>query len=593
MSKLIDRKDSIKISRGLKSEAKFLSLYELGYAVDTKELLLMTPSGLLPLNNYVDISGLQVSSDNRLMTADKTIVGSINSVVRLVSALDEVIKSNSTSIDVIKKTMDNLIIDAGNSNAEIVDARTDNHGNNYSKLGDRLDHISDILSTSQEDLTTSQATIVSNLRNTEGFISKLVEVTKTYTDNFSKLKYGNTYTAYDKVVTQVDGKYELDCSSFISLLIHGVTYHNSRYNGNETNKTSPLFFNNIDSNKYRYANQIAKYCVDNGYHFYPNSDLSNIRAGDLVFFSWRDKEGDEFHENAFMKIDHVAMYLDRKNDNIHRTIQYERYTPEFMYDASNDYMSQCILVARLPFANIENYSTSNIVVNGNSRKECTNSIEVGTYYLSEPLVPGELYTLSLNGKVLTDNCYFLVQVSGSTVYSDYGRDSTDGTLSFYFIYTGSVPSYELKLLVGCTDSNNLKRSAYVNWCIVNRGYRLVNSTPQFSGVYNSRELALTDYIKDKLIDNHAVMYKVVETTTHYAVTLNLAVDKDFLSNEIVIGNLHSSISSTVRLPCNLVDSDNNSSNGILQFKWNGEISIIKYDSKSRWKYAMSSGIVFK
>ena len=52
----------------------------------------------------------------------------------------EVESTTSRQVD-LENTFDQLIINAGNSNAEIVDARVKNDGTSYSKLGDRLDGI--------------------------------------------------------------------------------------------------------------------------------------------------------------------------------------------------------------------------------------------------------------------------------------------------------------------------------------------------------------------------------------------------------------------------------------------------------------------
>ena len=41
----------------------------------------------------------------------------------------------------LENTFDQLVINAGNSNAEIVDARVKSDGTSYSKLGDRLDSV--------------------------------------------------------------------------------------------------------------------------------------------------------------------------------------------------------------------------------------------------------------------------------------------------------------------------------------------------------------------------------------------------------------------------------------------------------------------
>lgn len=531
----------------------------------------------------------------------KEVRGSIHDGIDAINK--EVESTTSRQVD-LESTFDQLVINAGNSNAEIVDARVKSDGTSYSKLGDRLNEVDLQLEHNKNELGTkaNYKTVVSNLRNTEGIINQIVSVCKSYTDNFDKIVYGNTYTAWDKTVQTVNGKYELDCSSFINLLIHGVKFHNSRYNGKDDNYGSPLFFHGIDSYEYRLANQIAKFCVENGYAFEPNEDFSNIRAGDLVFYSWKGFETNpedytqaqiDFHNNAFMKIDHVAMYLDQKNDSIYQTIQFESYTPNFFYDVNHEYMSQAILVARLPFANVENYDNKNMIVNGNKKQVCENSITVGKYYLNKQLEKGKMYSLSVNGRIDTENSYFIVQANGKTIHSDYGRNITNGTVLFYFVYSQDEPATDITIYIGSTDTGNTQRNGHVNWCTLNEGYRIISDKSQNTGVYNKRELPLTDWIKSKIQDGFGACYDMVETETHYIINLNLPVNEDFSTSEIQIGNLGTTISKTIRIPCSFLSYNNTSSNGALQVKHSGEISIIKYNSSDTWRHAFASGIVVK
>ena len=174
-----------------------------------------------------------------------------SSIYNGIEAINKEVENTTGRQVSLENTFDQLIINAGNSNAEIVDARVKSDGTSYSKLGDRLDETDLELENNKNKINTKANidTVVSNLYNTEGFINKILDVCQTYTDNFDKLVYGNVYTAWDDTVQTVNGKYELDCSSFINLLIHGVKFHNSRYNGKDDNYGSPLFFNNIDSYK--------------------------------------------------------------------------------------------------------------------------------------------------------------------------------------------------------------------------------------------------------------------------------------------------------------------------------------------------------
>jgi hypothetical protein len=444
-------------------------------------------------------------------------------------------------------------------------------------------------------------TVVSNLRNTEGFINEIFRVCQTYTDNFDLLVYGNRYTAWDSVVQTVNGKYELDCSSFINLLIHGVEFQKSRYAGNDDNTCNPLFFNSIDSYEFRLANQIAKYCVDNGYAFVPSS-LEEIQAGDIVFYSWSgyDENPEEytqaeidFHNNAFMKIDHVAMYLARKNDTFHHTIQYEQYTPQFLFTVSEGYMEEAVLVARLPFASIQENDTADLIVNGNTKKTCDNANVVGKYYLSKSLKKGKMYTMVIDGQIDTDECYFVIQdPQWNTLYSDNGVEHLfNGTRVIHFLYQGEGVNV-INISLGAPSHVSATRNGCVNWCSLYEGYKITIPDKQGSSSSHIRELQIRQNIKDVMLNDYAFTNSLIEYDSYYLVNLNLTVNTDYKSNPIIIGDIEK-LSITQRIPCVLISHDNVVTGGAIQFNTTGEIMVVKYDSDATWRHAIASGIIVK
>ena len=68
----------------------------------------------------------------------KDVRGSIHDGIDAINK--EVEGTTKRQID-LESTFDELIINAGNSNAEIVDARVKSDGTSYSKLGDRLNEV--------------------------------------------------------------------------------------------------------------------------------------------------------------------------------------------------------------------------------------------------------------------------------------------------------------------------------------------------------------------------------------------------------------------------------------------------------------------
>lgn len=477
--------------------------------------------------------------------------------------------------------------------------------NNYVKvIGDFGEEIKGI----DTQLQTVAKAVISNLHNSEGIIQKIMDVCKTYTNHFSEIVYGNRYTAYDSVVQQVDGKWELDCSSFQNLLIHGVTFENSRYNGNSINKGNPLFFHGIDSTKYRLANQMAKYGVENGYAFYPNEDFSNIEAGDLVFYSWKGYDTNpenytqaqiDFHNNAFMKIDHVTMYLGKKNDSTYQTIQYEQYTPQFFYDVNQNYMSQAVLVVRFPFANVENIQ-GNLVSKPNDIKQNTTGSANGVYKLKTKLEPGKIYTCCLNLNLTLPNTYIVLRTStGTTLYSDYGRVWNDSNkdYKFHFICPQNVNIDEIHIGVGYSGEGTVtNRPCTTNYFYLYDGYKrditkeLVNTYPI------TTDITLTGEISGLLNSNMSPIYKVIEFDTYYHITINIPLTTEKNGN-LVIGSIGKKMGNTCRIPCNLIGSDGVTSyNAILQISGTsatGDVIIMPISSTIQYKYVMASGIMFK
>lgn len=471
----------------------------------------------------------------------------------------------------------------------------------------RMNHIEDgIYNLDNKIEDKIKSTIVSSIHNSEGIIQKIMDVCKTYTDHFDEIVYGNTYTAWDSTVQQVDGKWELDCSSFQNLLIHGVTFENSRYNGNSENKGNPLFFQGIDSSTYRLANQMAKYAVENGYAFKPNKDFSNIEAGDLVFFSWDDytlengytQEQIDFHNNAFMNIDHVAMFLSKKNDTIYQTIQYEENTPEFFFNVSEkNYMSKAVLVARFPFANVENVP-ENIIADPTTKKtnkDDSSTYTIGRYKLERKLEAGKLYTICMRALLETEDTYITIQNpnTGTTLYSDWGRIWTEGTKENKFYFLCPEETDEIRISIA-SNSNATIRVGTIEWCCLYEGYKrdIVKTLQLYPNIYN---LSIKDEIIADLDTNKSPIYKVVEYANHYLLNINIPLNTS-RTGELYIGEIGKKLGNTCRIPCNLITSDNIPYNAILQISGlseTGEIQIIPYNLSIEYSNIMVTGIMIK
>lgn len=442
--------------------------------------------------------------------------------------------------------------------------------------------------------------LLSNIHNSEGFIQKLADVCKTYTDHFAEFVYGNVYTAYDSETKQVDGKWQLDCSSFQNLLIRGVTFENSRYAGKEKNVDDPMFFTKFDGYDFRLANQMAKWLYDNGYTFAPAADYSNIEPGDLVFYSWPETTG-EFHEQAFMHIDHVAMFLQKKNDGIYQTIQYEQYTPNFFYDVDEDYMSGAVLAARLPFAMVEN-TGDNVALNSDKLAALANSSgnQLAEYSLSRPMTPGKMYTCCFKGTVQTEGAYFLLHSSNYvTLFSNSGEvwSGKEKEYKFSFICPNGLQDYT-KIRLMCTGGGSNRTASAKNFCVY-EGFKRVYTDTSVPEVYPIfREFALADDIKNDLDSNMAPSSYILEYKDCYLLSLNIPL-KTIRNGNTLLGSLGVRLSETRRLPANLVVDDDGiitHYDGYVQISSgsaSGEMYVGTWNSSHKYQYIMANGMIVK
>lgn len=142
---------------------------------------------------------------------------------------------------------------------------------------------------------------------------------------------------------------------------------------------------------------------DKGYCFKPNKDYSNIAPGDIIFVSFKTRDGSSFHDNAYLKIDHCLLVLGFK-DKTHLTCLHtsEQSTMRFYdvcvsqspYDSSskNSYNDGIVLVGRIP------YQACGVL---GSIPVCSNYDNVTTSSTSN----GFLKTITLNETLKTNSTY--------------------------------------------------------------------------------------------------------------------------------------------------------------------------------------------
>ena len=65
-------------------------------------------------------------------------------------------------------------------------------------------------------------------RNTDGAVNALLETALSYV-NREVFQYGNHHTLFNTDSTAQNGKFEIDCSSFVAACLQGITFGNSKY----------------------------------------------------------------------------------------------------------------------------------------------------------------------------------------------------------------------------------------------------------------------------------------------------------------------------------------------------------------------------
>lgn len=156
--------------------------------------------------------------------------------------------------------------------------------------------------------------------NDEILTNELLRTAHTYFENADKLVYdihrAHDVMRLDRDPVSKDGLLGPSvCSSLVNLSLMGVEYKDSRYvAGNALNKkTYPWgntwLYDHIERYEGYNANELAMAMYKQGMFYTPNDDLSNIRRGDILFFSEKPEErGNKAEDYNFLHIFHNAVY---------------------------------------------------------------------------------------------------------------------------------------------------------------------------------------------------------------------------------------------------------------------------------------------
>ena len=151
------------------------------------------------------------------------------------------------------------------------------------------------------------------VQNTDGAITHMINTGLTYAERDNEFVYGNelvlnSSNPNNRGAKNENGKWELDCSSFINALLQDIPFDKSAYVHGGVNYPSSrgYKFSSEDSASggRLLAHDIGKYAYDRGWTFEPNDDYSNVQVGDLLFYQNSDVEG------FWREISHINVVTD-------------------------------------------------------------------------------------------------------------------------------------------------------------------------------------------------------------------------------------------------------------------------------------------
>ena len=279
---------------------------------------------------------------------------------------------------------------------------------------------------------------------------------------------------------------KIDCSSLMMAWVMGIPYEYSKYAGKNNSKhyeygiklpTNPYATDR--PNRY-YTHELAHYFDDQGWCFVPDNNYSDIAPGDIIFVSFKSRDGQEFHDNAYMKIDHCLLVIGYKDPThlicLHTS---ENYTLNFYdvcvlpseYDSTstNGYNNGVKLVARLPFK--PGYiSEKPVFIDSHNSVTTTNKTNgfLRTINLDTPLKTNTAYTLVANVENAfiqekpSKNNYFGIRVSyedgttDETIFSWAKNSYPEDNLYRCHFVTGNKKITKLKLyILSCTVAGHV------------------------------------------------------------------------------------------------------------------------------------------
>lgn len=240
----------------------------------------------------------------------------------------------------------------------------------------------------------NRLTTFKNNTNTVGAVNRLLETALTYIDK-SDFAYGNFNTLFSEETVPIEGKYQIDCSSFVMACLKDISFENSKYVNDRNYPGNGEFIHDKSyespTDHRMLANDMAKYAYDNGWLFRAEPDYSNVKVGDILF--WHNSPQPHFWE----AVGHVQIVSEIEQNGdircIHAATGSSAIVREGVYTPQQLLNSKAYTVARFP---LHDKLINANVINFNPKGEITSNVnDLGSIRLSEDLEPYQFYTVFL------------------------------------------------------------------------------------------------------------------------------------------------------------------------------------------------------
>lgn len=307
--------------------------------------------------------------------------------------------------------------------------------------------------------------------------NKILELCNSYLNNSAKFRYGYKHGAFRKEVIPIDGRYEINCSTFSMLIGLGINLEKSSYSGGDNDCISQNTYTLdilqwfSDSIQIKYSRDIARKMHTDGYAFVPNDDLSDLETGDILFFNL-DPSNDR-PEIDYMGVDHSAIFgYEFGNKYIIYEVGDDKGPQKAL--RSKESMSKVVLVGRMPYRNSQ-YSEPTIlgyydIERKNLFVDGKRNYDLAEIYFKTPLQKGHIYTLFVNA-YLENDTWLNATYNGTSLYAfnmtnvrDYRP--TDNLYQIYFTAPDDITMLSINV-----RSNMIKEATTVfHSCILYDGY---------------------------------------------------------------------------------------------------------------------------